>query len=104
MQRNQEEKFKRINILVKDGQHDRMVEEGLNASGLIRGLLDDHFSESKVTLSLSKETAKLYSNLISNFGASDKELEPFIVHAFDEFLASKRTQIDSLRTKLKSKR
>ena len=69
MQRGQEEKFKRINILVKDAQHDRMVDEGLNASGLIRGLLDDHFSESKVTLALSKETAKLYSNLISNFGA-----------------------------------
>lgn len=104
MQRQKEEKFKRINILVKESQHDRINEAGLNTSGLIRGLIDDHFSESKVTLSLSQETAKLYANLISNFGASDRELEPFILKAFDEFLISKRGQIDSLRSNLKGKK
>jgi len=95
------EHFKRMNILVRPDQHKRVTSAGLNMSGLIRGLLDDHFSDEKIVLSVSPRVKKVYQQLISNLGAEDRELEIYFLEALDKFLADKTRQIDDLRKSIK---
>ena len=95
------EHFKRVNVLVRPDQHQRVSTAGLNMSGLIRGLLDDHFSEEKIVLSVSPRVKQVYQHLISNLGAEDRELEIYFLEALDKFLADKNRQIDDLRKSIK---
>ncbi len=101
MTNDQSEHFKRVNILVRPDQHRKVMSAGLNMSGLIRGLLDDHFSDQKIVLSVSTDVKKLYQTLISNLGAEDKELEVYFLEALDKFLADRTRQIDVLRKSIK---
>lgn len=94
--------YKRVNILIRKDQHELVSEHNLSLSGLVRDLLDDRFSNTTITLSVNRKTRKLYDHIVSNFGASDSEIEVFIVKALDSFLASKSNQIDDLRKKLKN--
>ena len=95
------EQFKRVNVLIRPEQHRQVMSAGLNMSGLIRDLLDDHFSEEKIVLSVSPQVQHVYQKLISNFGAEDKELEIYFLEALDRFLAEKTRQIDDLRKSMK---
>ena len=72
--------------MIREDQYQRVTSSGLNFSGLVRDLLDDHTSEHKVTLSMSEETTRLYQTVISRFGADDRTIEPFFVAALDRFL------------------
>ena len=47
MSQESSHKFKRINVLVRSDQYEKVNEVGLNMSGLIRGLLDDHFGDQR---------------------------------------------------------
>lgn len=96
-----EEKLKRINVMLREDQYQKVTDAGLNMSGLLRDLLDDHFSESKITLAVGPKTKQAYDNLISNFGGRDKELEPHFVQAMDKVLQAKMDEIDALRKRLK---
>ena len=95
-----EEKYKRINILVRPDQHEKVMRSGLSLSGLVRDLLDDRFNENKITLSMSGKSKRLYDNIVSNFGVGDDELERFFVEALDQFLAERSKEIDVLRERL----
>ena len=101
MPKESKEHFKRVNVLVRPEQHERVAAAGLNMSGLIRGLLDDHFSEEKIVLSVSPRVREVYELLISNLGAEDRELEIYFLEALDKFLAEKNRQIDDLRKSIK---
>lgn len=92
-----ETSMKRINVTVRADQYELMSNQGLNASGLIRGLLDDHFSETTIVFSVSAEVKEIYQQVISNFGGDDSELETFFVDAMDRYLEQKTTQISQLR-------
>ncbi len=93
--------FKRINILIREDQYERVSQAGLNTSGLIRGLLDDHFSDAKITFSMGEETKRLYQNIISNFGAEDSDIEPYFVEALDRYLMDKGKAIEEIRKGIK---
>jgi len=93
--------MKRINVTVRADQYEKISSKGLNASGLIRGLLDDHFSETKIVFSVSEEVRRMYDQVISNFGGEDKELEAFFVTAMDGYLEFKSGQIANLRESFK---
>jgi hypothetical protein len=101
MSDQKDENLKRINVMIRGDQHRAVMDAGLNMSGLLRDLLDDHFSESKITLSVSTKTKQIYDNLISNFGGRDRDLEPHFVQAMDRVLQAKMSEIDALRKKLK---
>ncbi len=98
-----DERYKRVNLLIRPDQHELVMDSGLSLSGLVRDLLDDRFSDTTVTLCVGSETRALYDHIVSNFGASDTDLEHFFVEALDKFLESKRGDIDDLRKKLKKK-
>lgn len=95
--------FKRVNLLITAEQYHRVSRSGLNLSGLVRDLLDDHFSGSKVTISLSSRVRGLYDQVVSNLGASDEDLEPYLAEALDRFLDSKAKEIQRLRGRLKKR-
>jgi hypothetical protein len=96
--------FKRVNVLITAEQHAKVSKLGLNLSGLVRDLLDDHFSGSHITVSLSSRVRGLYDQVISNFGASDEDLEPYLAEALDRFLADKGREIARMRGRLKPRR
>lgn len=93
-------KYKRVNVLIRPDQQARVVQEGLALSGLVRDLIDDRFSKTVVSLSVSPRTRKMYDLVVSNFGVSDRELERYIVEALDAFLRDKASEIDELREEL----
>jgi hypothetical protein len=101
MPNTKDESLKRINIMLREDQYRKVLEEGLNMSGLLRDLLDDHFSEAKITLSVSPKTKRIYDNLISNFGGRDRDLEPHFLLAMDKVFQEKMDELDALRKKLK---
>ena len=101
MPADQNDKFKRINVLVTPDQHRQVTDAGLNMSGLVRGLLDDHFSDEKVVFSISPRVKEVYNRVISNFGAGDADLEPYFLQALDQLLADKVRQIEALRKRIK---
>ena len=94
--------MKRINVTVREDQYERISQEGLNASGLIRGLLDDHFGEQKIVFRVSEPVQALYQQVISNFGGDDREIEVFLVRALDEYLQHKSDEIADLRKNIHS--
>lgn len=102
MPRESAETFKRISVLVREDQHERVVEAGLNMSGLIRGLLDDHFSDERIVFSVSPRVKDVYNTVISNFGGEDRQLEVYFLEALDKFLEEKTRQIAELRESIKA--
>ena len=97
------EKYKRINILIREEQYQNVRDAKLSLSGLVRDLLDDRFSNTIIRLSVSERIKKLYDLVISNFGASDKDLEPYLVESLDKFLDDKTEHIKELKKKLKNR-
>ncbi len=95
--------YRRVNVLIREDQHEKVTELGLSLSGLLRDLLDDRFSDTNVILSVSRRTRKLYDNIISNFGVGDTELERFFVQALDRFLSERSKEIEILKKKLQEK-
>ena len=95
------EKFRRINILIRPSQYQRVNAAGLNMSGLVRGLLDDHFSDEKIVFAVSPKVKAVYQHVISNLGAEDRELETYFLEALDKYLAAKTREIEDLRKSIK---
>ena len=102
MTRESSNKFRRINILVRPDQYERVNQTGLNMSGLIRGLLDDHFSDQRIVFSVSPRVKEVYQRVISNFGAEDREIEEHFLEALDRYLERKTREIEALRQSIKT--
>lgn len=92
------ENVKRISVLIEEDQYDRLAKAQINVSGLIRDLLEDYFSETKITLSVTRKTRDLYEKIVSNTGATDKDLEPLLVQVLKELLDVRLERIKSLKS------
>ncbi len=93
--------YKRVNILITEEQHEQVNDKGLNLSGLVRDLLHDRFSNTTITLSVSRKTRKLYDTIVSNFGIGDTELEKHLLKALDELLSERSKEIEQLKKEVK---
>lgn len=93
-------KMKRINITIDEKLYKKAHDQGLNLSGLIREKLDDYFNGNHITLSVSREMKQKYDEIYSILNLTDDELAPFLNKALNEFLKSKKKQIDSEINKL----
>ncbi|MEM7645742.1 MAG: hypothetical protein AAF203_02430 [Pseudomonadota bacterium] len=87
--------------MVREDQHQKLLDSGLNVSGLVRDLIDDYLSDFKITLSVSEETREIYDKVVSNTGATDADLEKYIVKALKELLKIRIRQMQDLQEKLK---
>ena len=92
--------LRRISLLIREDQHRRVQELGLNLSGLFRDMLDDRLSERKITFAVSSETRSYYDQLVSNFGATDDQLEPIFRELLAHFLSAKIEEMKKIRDDL----
>ena len=93
--------LRRISLMIREDQHQKLLDSGLNVSGLIRDLVDDHMSEFKITLSVTEETRRIYDKVVSNTGATDGDLERYIVKALKELLKGRIREMQELEKNLK---
>ena len=91
---------KRVNVMITEDQYREVTERGLNLSGLMRDLLGDHFSDDVISLQVSEDTRKVYDLLVSNTGATDRDIEIHIRRALANLLAEKIEEMHTLRTRL----
>lgn len=93
--------LRRISLMIREDQHQKLLDSGLNVSGLIRDLVDDYMSEYKITLSVTEETRRIYDQVVSNTGATDVDLERYIVKALKELLKARIKEMQDLEKNLK---
>jgi len=94
------EDLRRISLMVREDQHEQLLKAGLNVSGLVRDLMDDYLSEHKITLSVTEETRRIYDQVVSNTGATDQDLEVYIVKSLKELLKERIREMQDLEKKL----
>ena len=89
--------MKRISLMVKAEQYETLSQQGINLSGLIRDLLDDHLSDHKITISVSEETRTLYDRIVANTGTTDIDIESYFKDALKELLDTKIKAMTKLK-------
>ena len=96
-----DKKMRRVNVLLREDQYQKIQGLGLNLSGLIRDTIDDRLSHKKIIFSVTPETRAIYDHIVSNLGGSDGELESCFLKALDELLIQKSVDISKARDRLK---
>lgn len=91
--------LKRISLLIREDQYERISERELNLSGLVRDLLDDYLSHHKVTVSVGEETRHLYDQIVANTGTSDSDIEQYFREALRSLLKQKIAEMQSLASR-----
>ena len=91
---------RRVNVVIAEEQHEAIAKRGLNLSGLIRDLLGDYLSESRVTIQVSADTRHLYDLIVSNTGATDEDLEGPLREALARVLEEKINRMRKLHEQL----
>ena len=94
------DEFRRISLMIREDQHLRLLDLGVNMSGLIRSLIDD-LSESKITLAVSEETAHLYQQIVSHTGSTDADIEPYLRAALKKMLKDRIGDMEKLHRSIK---
>ncbi len=92
---------KRVNIMLGEEQYERLSKAKINISSFIRDLLEDHFSQTVINISVNQQTFDLYNEVISNTGATDEDIEPYLKEVLKKVLDKRMKQIEKLRLKLK---
>jgi len=92
---------KRMNIMIGEEQYEKLTKAKINVSSFIRDLLEDHFSQTVINISVNQETFDLYNEVISNTGASDADIEPYLKEVLKKVLDKRIKQIEKLKLKLK---
>ena len=93
--------LRRISLMIREDQYQQLLSSGLNISGLIRDLVDDYLSDFKITLAVTEETRQVYDKVVSNTGATDQDLEKYIVAALKELLKGRIREMQALEKDLK---
>jgi hypothetical protein len=92
--------LKRISLLIKENHHESLNKKDINISGLVRDLLDDHFSDFKITIGVSEKTRNLYDQIVANTGSTDEDIEVYFRKALKELLNDKISAMKSLHANL----
>ena len=98
-----EPNLKRISLLVREDQHEKLTALGLNVSGLVRDLIDDHLSDHKITLAVSEATRNLYDRIVANTGSTDADVEVIFKDALGALLENKIAEMQQLSDKIKTR-
>lgn len=96
-----ESEIRRISLVIREDQYQKMSKLNVNVSGLIRDLIDDHYSEHTIVLHVSEETHDLYSCIVAEAPQGDVDIEPYLRRALREMLSDKIKQMEKLQDLLK---
>ena len=89
--------------MIREDQYSQLSEQGINLSGLLRDLLDDHLSEHKITMSVTEETRELYDLVIANTGSTDVDLEHYLKDSLKLLLSDKIKAMQKLEKQLRKR-
>ena len=92
--------MKRISLLIKDEHHQALNKKNINISGLVRDLLDDYFSDYKITVGVSEPTRNLYDQIVANTGSNDEDIEIYFRRALKKLLKDKIVAMQALHANL----
>jgi len=95
------DKLKRISLMLREDQQLKLSKLGINLSGLVRDLIDDHLSDYKITLGVSEETRVLYDKIISNTGSTDSDVEVYFRDSLKVMLSDRIKSMQKLEKSLK---
>lgn len=98
-----EDKYRRVNIVILEEQHQTLAQKNVNVSGLIRDLLGDYLSDSTITIRVSDETRELYDLVVSNTGATDEDLELPLRRTLADVLEQRIGEMQKLHKQLVSR-
>ena len=87
--------------MIGEEQYKKIAERGLNLSGFVRDLIDDYFSDHVISVNVSKQTHDLYSEIISNTGATDDDIEPLLEEILKKLLDVRLKKIEQIKQKYK---
>lgn len=94
------DKLKRVSLMLKEDQQTQLNQMGINLSGLVRDLLDDHLSEHKITVSVTEDTYRLYDKVVSNTGCTDVDLEKYFRKSLRDLLENRILAMQELEKEL----
>ena len=83
-------------------QHDELLKQEANVSGVIRGLLDNYLSDATIMLKVDERTKRLYDEVMSSTGFGDAELAAALRGALEQLLERKMRDLEALRASLKT--
>lgn len=92
------QELKRISLLIREDQYQKLGERGLNLSGLVRDMIDDYLSDHTITISVTEETRHLYDRIVSNTGSSDADIEVYFREALGGMLKDKIKEMQTLES------
>lgn len=92
--------LKRISLMIREDQYENLCQKGLNLSGLVRDLLDDHLSDYKITLSVSEQTREVYDKIVSNTGSTDEDIEKYLHSSLRQLLKDKIKSMQELQERV----
>ena len=92
--------MKRISLMLREDQYNKVTEAGLNLSGLVRDLLDDYISEHKIILSVTEETKSLYDLIVSNTGSTDEDVEKYLKNTLKLLLKDRIKAMQELESRV----
>jgi hypothetical protein len=95
-----DEDTRRISLVIREDQYQKLSGGNVNVSGLIRDLIDDHYSRHSITINVSDETRDLYDELVSHADGGDKEIEPYLRQALQNMLKDKIKKMEKLQRAL----
>lgn len=95
--------MKRVSLLLREEQYQSIADSGLNLSGLVRDLIDDHLSEHKITLSVTEETRQLYDLIVSNTGSTDDDVEKYLKDTLKLLLRDRIQSMQELEQRILNK-
>lgn len=97
------DEVRKISLVIREEQYQQLNKAGVNVSGLIRDLIDDHFSQHAITINVSEETRHIYDQIVSTSQDGDNEIEPYFRHALRSMLKDKIKGMEKIQQLLDKK-
>ncbi len=91
---------KRISVMIGEQQYERLNKSGVNISAFIRDLIEDHFSDHVIHLTVGEKTHQLYVKVVSNTGATDADIEPLLIESLKKLLDQRLEKIKQLKSEI----
>jgi hypothetical protein len=95
-----EQNLKRISLLIRQDQYERLSQHNLNLSALVRDLIDDHLGEHNIVIAASEELKKIYDTVITDTGSNDSEIEKYFKKALGQLLKEKISRMQQLQKEM----